>query len=242
MSIPLNGASRGRSGFTLVELVLTVAIVGTLVVVGWGSLDDWLPRYRARRAAVEFASNLDRLRALAVSQNRETALYLADYDPNAESGSPGNGGAYWLLAGNAAHGSTSWELLPADAQEDGTDDEQGEGFVNLGPGTPTFLKDISLARWDSISGPDGFADYIVFSPMGWLTNPNEDFDGEGYLDIRFTNKAAYREGRTEFYTVRIARSGFARVDFSEGTYTSVTGYPQGVDPNTRVSSTSSGGG
>ncbi len=234
--------SRGRTAFTLIELMLVVAVVGLLLSVGWGSLQPWLPRYRTRRAAMEFASTVDHLRALAVSENRETAVYLADFDPDAEIGNDVNVGAYWRLAGNAARGSTSWELLPTDAQHDGSDDDQSEGRVDIGAGSPTRLRDVSIAEWNAIAGPDGLIDYIVFTPLGWLANPNADFDGEGYVEVRFTNKAAYREGRAEAYTVRIARSGFARVDFDDSLYRSVEGHGQGVDAHTRVSSSSSGGG
>ncbi|MBN1335685.1 MAG: type II secretion system protein [Deltaproteobacteria bacterium] len=236
------GPTCRRSGFTLVELVLTVAIVGMLLVVGWGSLDRWLPRYRTRHAAIEFANAVDHLRILAVSENRQTALYLADYDPDAESGNDLNIGVYWRLAGNAARGSTTWEFLPTDAQHDGSDDDQSEGIVDIGAGSPTRLKDVSLAGWGTIGGPDGLADHLVFSPFGWLANPNSDFDSHGYVEIRFTNKAAYREGRAESYTVRIARSGFARVDFNDSQFVSVSGHGHGVDAHTRVESASSGGG
>jgi len=220
---------------------MVVAIVGFLATVGWGSLSQWLPRYRTRRAAVEFAATVEHLRAVAVTGNRETAVYLADYDPDAEIGTTTNVGAYWRLAGNAARGSTAWELMPTDAQSDGSDDEQGEGYVDIGVGSATRIKDVSIADWGTITGPDGLADTIVFSPLGWVANPNDDFAAGGYLVVRFTNKAAYREGRAESYTVRIARSGFVRVDFDDSLYSSVAGYGQGVDANTKVSSASSGG-
>ena len=61
---------------------------------------------------------------------------------------------------------------------------------------------------------------IVFGPRGFVTNPAADFDSSGYIPIRFVNKVARAEGRTEDYIARVTRSGMVRVDPSANDTTS----------------------
>jgi type II secretory pathway pseudopilin PulG len=235
-----------RSAFSFIEIVLVVAIVTIISVIGYGSIQALLPRYRTRQAALSFASMADQLRTMAIVNNREYRIYLDSYDPFAFEAGSEPAGIYWLQAGNRASGSTSWDTLPLDA-DDGSDDSWSEGRVDISKGGEDEIPGVSIVPWAVIVGPNHGAgaasnnDAIVFSPRGWVTNPNSDFGsyGDGYIRVEFLNKRAYREGRTEIYAVRIARTGFARVDYSP---TSMYAETAGMAVGTEGTSTSAGGG
>jgi prepilin-type N-terminal cleavage/methylation domain-containing protein len=58
-------------GFSLVELIVVLALLGLVVLVGMPALDDWLERYRVRTAAQNLAADMQLQRMRAVSRNRE---------------------------------------------------------------------------------------------------------------------------------------------------------------------------
>ncbi len=65
---------RGQRGFSLIELTVTVAILGLMVTIGFPSMQEWLERYRVRGAASEIASAIQLQRMRAVSQNNEFSI------------------------------------------------------------------------------------------------------------------------------------------------------------------------
>ena len=91
-----------RSGFTLVEVAIVVALMGVLAAIAYGSTRDQMPRYRLIRAAKGLKSDLVNLKNLAVLTNRETRMVMVS--------SPGDCGdteAYggeWHLQVATAHG------------------------------------------------------------------------------------------------------------------------------------------
>lgn len=61
-------------GFSLIELTVTVAILGLMVTIGFPTMQEWLERYRVRSAATEIASAIQLQRMRAVSQNTEFSI------------------------------------------------------------------------------------------------------------------------------------------------------------------------
>lgn len=198
---------RGRGGFTLVELVLVVVIVGVLAAIGWGSIQNQLPRYRLVEVAEGMASDIATLRMLSITANRETRLLLERPDPTPDEARPG-GGAWRLQVGDRSANSASWEDLPLDA-DDGSDDERGEGPVDIGEGGNREAGGIGLAAW---SGSDA----VIFTPRGWVSNTASDFDELGYITLRLVNKRAAARGVEDEIHVRIARSGYVRLESTLG--------------------------
>jgi prepilin-type N-terminal cleavage/methylation domain-containing protein len=76
-----------RRGFTLVELICVLAIVGVVVGLAATRLDFLVPKYRLRGAAREVASSLKVAKARAAAGGKD--VYL-EVDLSA--------GRYWLLA------------------------------------------------------------------------------------------------------------------------------------------------
>ena len=208
--------NHSQSGFTLIELLVVVALFSVLATIGWGSTRDQMPRYRLIQAAKGLRGDLVHLRNLAVQTNRETRLTLqASLGDCAEA--DGYGGRWSLHAGDRSRSSTTWEFLPIDATDDGTDDETGEGEVVIGDGGNRHSRDVCLNDWGSIRGPGvGNGDSIVFSPRGWLTNPSSDFNSSGYLEMKLTNQAAGRKGVTDAVSVLVTRAGMVRLHSTLG--------------------------
>jgi len=86
-------AQDGEAGFSLIELLVVVALVGLLAGVGLPAMQSWLDRYRVRTAAEQLASLIQLQRMRAVSQNTDFSI---DFDENA--------GTYTLYEGDAATG------------------------------------------------------------------------------------------------------------------------------------------
>jgi prepilin-type N-terminal cleavage/methylation domain-containing protein len=78
---------RGRSGFTLIELVLVCVIIGIMVGLAATRLDLMVPKYRVRAAAREVAAVLKQGKARAAAQGKDV-YFEVDLSQ----------GRYWLLA------------------------------------------------------------------------------------------------------------------------------------------------
>lgn len=89
---------RKNSGFTLVELMTTIAIIAVLAAVAIPNMIAWLPDYRLRSGAAEMLSALQLARLSAIKENAEVAVrfdtgsdeYLVFVDNGEGGGTPGN--------------------------------------------------------------------------------------------------------------------------------------------------------
>jgi prepilin-type N-terminal cleavage/methylation domain-containing protein len=94
---------RKESGFTLIELMVTIAIILIMASIAVPSFLSWLPRQRLRTAAADLAADIQSVKLNAIKENRNWAIvfntakdiyYLCsdDGDNNQWDGPIGNGG------------------------------------------------------------------------------------------------------------------------------------------------------
>jgi len=216
----------------LVEVALVIAIFVVLSAVGFGTTRDQMPRYRLVQASKGLKGDLYMLRNLAVQTGRETRLVLTDAPADCAD-TEQYGGRWRLEIGDKSRRAGSWEQLPPDAEEDGTDDDTSGGEVDIGDGGNRKARNVCLMDWGSLRGPGtGNNNAIVFSPRGFVTNPSEDFDGTGHVVVELANQTAARKGVEDQVRVTVARSGLVRLHSTLGK--AVTDNPMGTEATSTV--------
>lgn len=214
-----------RSGFSLIEMAVVVAIFGILAALSASMLTSFIPTWRTRKAALEFASDLNHMRMAAIKDNIQYRVKVETWDSDLANADADNVGSWLLQAGNLASSSTSWDTLPVDMN----------GRSSDGDGTVVITRDgANELPWVSIVEPD--VKTVIFSPRGWVDNPAADFSlsTTGYLTFTFSNKRVAVEGATEEWYVLVSRGGVVRVTASKNDWdpsgaigTDGTGEPSG---------------
>lgn len=202
-----------RGGFTLIEVIMAVAILTSLATIGWGTMKSHLPRFRLIRIAKQFRGDLATMREIAVQTNRESKMHLLSHSGDCRD--PSDWGGSWEKSiGNKVVGSDLWDLLPEDSYVDGRDDDQSKALVDFTLESTERGFDVCFQDWGVLQGPSlgrNNNDSIVFSPRGWLRNPVSDFNSRGYMEFTFINQDANRKGVVDAVKVQLSRSGMIRL-------------------------------
>jgi prepilin-type N-terminal cleavage/methylation domain-containing protein len=199
--VSVTSAERRARGFTLLELVVTIALAAIIASIGWVSTRDQLPRYRLQKAAKLLRNDITQVRNEAIFRGKETRLALQRAGGTCDADTPATG-AWLLQIGDKPVGSTVWDTFPADAQSDGTDDDKAQGTVDLASGERS-AKHICLEDWGTL-GLAPNEDAIVFNSRGWVRNPDVDY-ASGFIGLTLVNTDA--RGRRETVDLLIAKSG-----------------------------------
>lgn len=83
-----SGISSGRSsaGFTLVELLVTITVLGIILALGLPNLREFMVRNQAVAVTTEFASDISRARIEAISRNNCVTICMSGNTANALAG------------------------------------------------------------------------------------------------------------------------------------------------------------
>lgn len=189
-------------GFTLIEMLLVVAIISILSALGIWRTRELIPRMNTRHVARDFANDMEMVRMRAIMSNRETRLRITDYDTNATSLGSAHAGAWILELGNKRIGSDTWSAINNSSYDISASGNQETKAVSL-----------SYSGGD-LGGPTSCSctDSVVFTPLGQVLNPIGDFSSNGDLVFTFVNKIGRQNGVIDDYLVRLYRSGMVRVD------------------------------
>jgi type IV fimbrial biogenesis protein FimT len=155
----LNPAGPAR-GFTLIEMVVVVAILGILVGLGASSYSAWVANSRIRTAAETLASGLSAARNEAIKRNRLVRFHLVS-----------DLGAGCTLSSSG----TSWVASVNDPTV--TAGEQCD--IPISDTTPPFIvakksaaEQASLVTITALNGGGAPADTIVFNGLGRVASRN----------------------------------------------------------------------
>ena len=65
---------RKQTGFTIVELLIGIALIATITAIAIPNFIEWLPNYRLRSASQDLLSNFQKAKLAAVRSNANVAL------------------------------------------------------------------------------------------------------------------------------------------------------------------------
>lgn len=158
---------RGRGGFTLIEIMTVLLILGVILMSVVPAIDGLVPSYRLKGAAREVAALVERAQSEAISTRKE---YRIAYDLNSNT--------YWLVLPPAEEeeGSQPAGLLGDAEEADQTfnDIEHGQAPVD-----PDAEQDTSAARTDDDAAmlvPKDLPTNVVFSAV--IIGDDEKQNGE----------------------------------------------------------------
>jgi prepilin-type N-terminal cleavage/methylation domain-containing protein len=164
-----------KGGFTIVELVVALAIMGIAVSVAIPGFSRWLPDYRLKAAATELYTNLQLAKMSAVRDNAEWAVFFDPYSFK----------AYQIRKGKEANGKYTDDPVTGFDSQKTILLSKYKGQVSFGHGSATAA--IGAGWDDEITFGGAFTNTIVFRPRGMG-------DSEGYVYLQNEKNATYAVG------------------------------------------------
>jgi len=155
-----------QTGFTLIELSVTLVTIAILAGIAVPGVMSWLPNYRLKAAARDLYSNLQKAKLMAVKTNSEHAVFFNTAAGSYQILSVGND-KIWGTADDIA------EKLPIRLASYGSGVRYGHGNATKnatqGATTPFAGNDVSYDNNTVVFSPRGmlkgvgFTGYVYFS-------------------------------------------------------------------------------
>jgi len=157
----MNARSALRAaGFTVVEMMIALAVFAVLLALGVPRMADWVASTKAAAAREFYAEGLGLARAKALSHNSASRLVL---NRNANSGQYD-----WQVdlcfptpEEPCSEASGEWSTLEEGVKPAGS---AGDGFTSVARSADTLP---TTARLSVTPGPDGETS-VYFTPLGWV--------------------------------------------------------------------------
>ena len=194
----LNPAGPAR-GFTLIEMVVVVAILGILVGLGASSYSAWIANSRIRTAAETLASGLSAARNEAIKRNRLVRFHLvSDLGAGCTLSSSGTS---WVASVNDP-------TITAGEQCDIPISDTTAPFIVAKKSAAEQASEVTITALNGVGAP---ADTIVFNGLGRVmvtgNNPIARID----IDSSAIAAAQTRELRIELTTPGGLPGGLIRI-------------------------------
>ena len=192
-------------GFTLIETMIVIAIVGVLALVSIPNMTAWLSRMRLRGATQNVSSQIDMTRKMAITKMTRYCLTFTG-----DAGfSDGNSRSFTLgvsVAEESESGSAIWVPVTSPVALAGFTNNNSTDLyrsISLEPGGATGNTTL-LSGASNCTG-------LLFNQSGYLDNPTADFtpcNGGQCVKLTLVNK--YYNPISERRTIWVNRGGMPR--------------------------------
>ena len=76
--LPASGGAKGASGFTMIEVMVVIAILVLLLTIAIPGFSRWFPNYRLNGATRDFYSNLQLAKSLAIRDRANSVIAFSN--------------------------------------------------------------------------------------------------------------------------------------------------------------------
>ena len=150
---------RSEKGFTLVEIVIVLAIIGIGAIIAGSNILDWITHNHSVGFHREVAQMMEEARTRAISSQRQHRIVV---DAAAETislvrGDKGAGSTTWTQVGStitAPHGSSIDNVLTTQGGVT-TNTSAGTVSITFNPGCDTFPRDMTRVYLSNALGERG---------------------------------------------------------------------------------------